>query len=165
MRVAVDIHLSAKERRTLRRWSLGQLTAVRQAQRARMILLAANGFSNADIAEELGVKPHTVGRWRNRFYHFRLEGLEKDLPRGGRPVSNSDVVSEVIRKTTQETPEHATHWSTRSPLALHTRETMDWVTPSAVARLRVLQCVACSGVDQVPEARRCETEDVAQATS
>jgi transposase len=43
-----------------------------------------------------------------------LEGLEKDLPRGGRPVSNLDVVSEIIRKTTQETPEHATHWSTRS---------------------------------------------------
>jgi transposase len=79
-----------------------------------MILLAADGFSNADIAVELGVKPHTVGRWRNRFIRFRLEGLEKDLPRGGRPSANAKVVSEIVRKTTQETPEHATHWSTRS---------------------------------------------------
>jgi len=114
MRKAVDVYLSKRERSTLERWSRGQLTPVRQARRARMILLAAEGFSNADIAEELGVKPHTVGRWRNRFDKLRLEGLEKDLPRSGRPCASTKVVSEIIRKTTQETPANATHWSTRS---------------------------------------------------
>ena len=114
MRVAVQIHLSKSERSTLKRWSCGRLIPARQVQRARMILLATDGFSNADIAEELGVKPHTVGRWRNRFSEHRLAGIEKDLPRGGRPRANRDVESEIIRKTTQETPTNATHWSTRS---------------------------------------------------
>ncbi len=114
MRVAVEIHLTKSERRTLKRWSCGRLIPARQGQRARMILLAADCFSNADIAEELGVKPHTVGRWRNRFSEDRLAGIEKDLPRGGRPRTNDGVESEIIRKTTQETPANATHWSTRS---------------------------------------------------
>jgi len=113
MRTAVEVRLSKAERRTLERWWRGQLTPARQVLRARGILLAADGFSNADIAEELGVKPHTVGRWRNRFNENRLPGLEKDRPRGGRPYANKGVVSEIIRKTTQETPANATHWSTR----------------------------------------------------
>jgi len=79
-----------------------------------MILLAAEGFSNADIAGELGVKPQTVGRWRNRFSEDRIIGIEKDLPRGGRPREREQIESEIIRKTTQETPPNATHWSTRT---------------------------------------------------
>ncbi len=114
MRVAVEIHLTKSERSTLKRWSCGRLIPGRQVQRARMILLASDGFSNADIAEELGVKSHTVGRWRNRFSEDRLAGIEKDLPRGGRPRRNDEAESEIIRKTTQETPANATHWSTRS---------------------------------------------------
>ena len=114
MRVAVEIRLTRSERQTLKRWSRGRSTSVRQSLRARMILLASGGYSNADIAEELGVKPHTVGRWRIRFHDHRLKGLEKDLPRAGRPRANKDVESEIIRKTTQETPANATHWSTRS---------------------------------------------------
>ena len=114
MRVAVEISLTRSERRTLKRWLLGRSTPVRQSLRARMILLASAGYSNADISEELGVKPHTVGRWRIRFHDRRIKGLEKDLPRGGRPRANKDVESEIIRKTTQETPANATHWSTRS---------------------------------------------------
>ena len=114
MRVAVAIHPTKSERSTLKRWSCGRLIPARQVQRARMILLASDGFSNADIAEELGIKPHTVGRWRNRFSEDRLAGIEKDLPRGGRPRTNDGVESEIIRKTTQETPANATHWSTRS---------------------------------------------------
>jgi len=113
MRVAVTIELTENERRTLVNWSRGRKISVRQAQRAKMILLAAEDFSNADIAEELGVKPHTVGRWRNRFSSGRLAGIEKDLPRGGRPRTNAELESEIIRMTTQETPTNATHWSTR----------------------------------------------------
>ena len=109
MRVAVEIHLTRSERSTLKRWSRGRLIPARQGQRARMILLAADGYSNADIAEELDVKPHTVGRWRNRFSEHRLAGIERDLPRGGRPRASKDVESEIISKTTQETPANATH--------------------------------------------------------
>jgi transposase len=58
---------------------------VRQAQRAEMILRAAQGKSNQQITALLGVKVHTVGRWRNRFAELGIAGPEKDLPRAGRP--------------------------------------------------------------------------------
>jgi len=115
MRVAPPIKLNKKERETLQRWRRGRKTAVRQRERARITLLAAGGKSNAEIAEKLGVKPHTVGRWRARFAELRVEGIAQDLPRGGRPRREREgVESEIIRKTTQQTPKNATHWSTRS---------------------------------------------------
>jgi len=115
MRVAAVIKLTKKERETLRRWRKGRKTAVRQRDRACIILLAADGLPNAEIAEKLGVKPHTVGRWRSRFAELRLQGIAQDLPRGGRSRREREgVESEIIRKTTQETPKNATHWSTRS---------------------------------------------------
>jgi len=114
MRVATEIKLTSSERKTLRSWERSRTLPKRQSWRARMVLLAADGFSNADIAEELGVKPHTVGTWRNRFVEHRLAGLEKDLPRGGRPRTRETIESEIIRKTTQEKPANATHWTTRT---------------------------------------------------
>jgi len=115
MRVAQDIMLSKRERITLQRWSQGRTVSVRQSERAGMILLAAEGLLNKEIAGRLGVKAHTVGRWRSRFAELRLTGIEKDLPRGGRPRDQREQLeSEIIRKTTQETPKNATHWSTRT---------------------------------------------------
>ena len=105
MRVAPEIHLTKSQRATLQRWSRGRTVAVRQAQRAKMILRAAEGKSNQEIAALLGVKVHTVGRWRNRFAELGIAGIEKDLPRGGRPRQQRErSESEIIRKTTQETP-------------------------------------------------------------
>ena len=115
MRVAQNITLSKKERTALHRWAHGRKVSVRQKERARMILLAAEGRANKEIASKLGVKAHTVGRWRSRFYELRLAGIKKDLPRGGRPRNQREQrESEIIQKTTQGTPENATHWSTRS---------------------------------------------------
>ena len=113
MRRAIEIQLTKSEQSTLTKWSRSRRIPVRQAQRARMILLAAKGYSNSDIAEEMGIKRHTVGRWRDRFSEHRLPGIEKDLPRGGRPRANEEIKSEIIRMTTQESPANATHWSTR----------------------------------------------------
>ncbi len=115
MRVAQDIRLTKKERTTLERWLQGRRVSVRQRDRAKMVLLAADGMSNKTIAMEMSVKAHTVGRWRSRFAELRLGGIEKDLPRGGRPRSQREQLeSRIIRKTTQETPKNATHWSTRT---------------------------------------------------
>jgi len=115
MRIAQKITLSKAERSALECWSQGRTVAVRQAERARMILFAAAGRSNQEIAAEMGVKPHTVGRWRSRFAELRVGGIEKDLPRGGRPRrQREEVESTIIEKTTQQTPLNATHWSTRS---------------------------------------------------
>ena len=115
MRSAQKITLSKAERAALAGWSQGRTVAVRQAERAQMILLAAAGRSNQEIAAEMGVKPHTVGRWRSRFAELRVVGIEKDLPRGGRPRrQREEVESKIIEKTTQRQPQSATHWSTRS---------------------------------------------------
>lgn len=112
--MATEIELTPSERRTLKDWARSRTLPKRQSARARIVLLAAEGYSNADIAEELGMKPHTVGRWRNRFGEHRLAGIEKDLPRGGRPREREPIESEIIRRTTQGLPANATHWTTRT---------------------------------------------------
>ena len=114
MNAARTIKMTYAERETLQRWSQSRTVATRQAQRAQIILLAGAGNSNQDIAEELRIKPHTAGRWRKRFAEHRIIGIEKDLPRGGRPRERESIETEIIRKTTQETPANATHWSTRT---------------------------------------------------
>jgi transposase len=80
-----------------------------------MILLASEGRQNKEIALTLRRGRQVVARWRQRFIERGLEGLKKDAPRPGRkPKLSAMQVQAIIRKTTQETPPHATHWSTRS---------------------------------------------------
>ena len=126
MRIAPTITLSDDETRRLKQWARGRTTAVRVAQRAQIVLLAAAGEQNKQIADALSVTEGTVGRWRKRFAEHRLDGIEKDRPRGGRrPTARRKLESEIIRKTTQETPANATHWSTRSlAKALDTTQSM-----------------------------------------
>jgi len=115
MRIAPTIKLTAKERKDLRRLVNGRRTEVRVVMRAQIVMAAARGLENWQIAEDLEVTPETVGRWRTRFSQQRLDGIRKDLPRGGRkPTARSKVESQIIRKTTQEKPANATHWSTRT---------------------------------------------------
>jgi transposase len=115
MRVARTITLTEEQRRTLTKWTRGRSTPARQVLRAKIVLAAADGRENKDIAAELGCTRRTVGTWRNRFAEHGLTGIEQDAPRGGRtPAVRSDKEAEIIRKTTQETPPHATQWSTRS---------------------------------------------------
>jgi len=115
MRVAPEILLSPEEKQLLERFARGRSAPARLVQRAQIVLLAAEGKENQEIATELGIMRHTVGRWRSRYAQLGLGGIEKDSPRSGRlPTISEEVIQEVIRKTTQETPSNATHWSTRS---------------------------------------------------
>uniref|UniRef100_A0A7C2K2M4 IS630 family transposase n=1 Tax=Schlesneria paludicola TaxID=360056 RepID=A0A7C2K2M4_9PLAN len=115
MRVAKAITLTDDERATLTKWSRGRSTPARLIQRAKIVLAAAQGRENKEIAAELACTRRTVGTWRNRFAAGRLAGIEQDAPRGGRPATQRGLLeAEIIRKTTQETPPHATQWSTRS---------------------------------------------------
>ncbi len=115
MRVAKAIALSDAERTTLAKWSRGRSTPARVVLRAKIVLTAAAGKRNDEIAVELGCTRRTVGTWRSRFVRDRLAGIEKDEPRGGRtPRVRAAKEAEVLRKTTQEKPANATHWSTRS---------------------------------------------------
>jgi transposase len=115
MRRAIAIQLSDSERETLEQWARGRSTPARLVLRAKIVLSAAAGVENQHIAEECDTDPHTVARWRKRFAKLRLEGLEKDAPRGGRPPkARQALVAEIVRKTTKEKPANATHWSTRT---------------------------------------------------
>ncbi len=115
MRVAPTVKLSEDERNTLTRWSRGKRTEARLVVRARIVLLAAEGVRNIEIAARLGIHNDTVGRWRTRFAEQGSEGIRKDQPRGGRkPTARMAVESAIIKKTTREKPSNATHWSTRT---------------------------------------------------
>jgi transposase len=118
MRVAKAITLTEQERVTLSKWARGRSTPARLVLRARIVLAAAEGRENQEIATQLGCTRRTVGTWRNRFATERLAGIEQDAPRGGRtPSVRGAKEAEIIRKTTQETPPQATQWSTRSMAA------------------------------------------------
>ena len=117
MRVASAISLPIETRRRLEKQLRGRSTPVRVAQRSRIVLLAADGLQNKQIAAQMGVAPRMVALWRGRFMALGVNGLLKDAPRPGRtPAISATIVSEVIAKTTQSTPANATHWS-RSTMA------------------------------------------------
>jgi transposase len=106
--------LTDDERETLERWARRHTSAQALALRCRIVLACADGGSNTEVAERLGVTRSTVAKWRTRFVVERLDGLH-DEPRPGGPRSISDDdVERVIVKTLEETPRDATHWSTRS---------------------------------------------------
>jgi transposase len=114
---AVEVVLSADERELLEGWARRRKTANALAMRSRIVLAAAGGESNAQIAERLGVHRNTVSTWRRRFVEFRVDGL-LDEPRPGQPRKITDAkVEEVIAKTLESAPRNATQWSTRSMAA------------------------------------------------
>lgn len=115
MRIAPQITLSYEERKILMKWSRGRSTPARLVQRAKIVLLSAEGRENKDIAKALGVTERTAGRWRGRFFHGRSAVLQKDLPRGGRHATQREKYETIIiKKVQEEKPENATHWTTRA---------------------------------------------------
>jgi len=88
---------------------------VRLSQRAQIVLLAAEGMQNLQIAEQLGIGRIQVARWRGRYGQMRLAGIERDLPRGAPPKKVE--LAQLVELTTQSKPEAATHWSSRKMAA------------------------------------------------
>src|SRR5207247_4945674 len=115
VRVAPEIVLTDEERAELTRLVRSKLTSVRLAQRARIVLLAADGMQNKDIAEQLGVGRVQVSRWRERYVQSHLAGIERDLPRGAPPAKVD--AARLVDLTTQAKPAAATHRRTRSMAA------------------------------------------------
>src|SRR5262245_4972194 len=82
--------------------------------RAKIVLACEREPSNAVVATRLGVGPHMIGKWRNRFISGRIEGLYDEM-RSGRPRTVEDeAVAELITKTLARKPKAATHWSVRA---------------------------------------------------
>ena len=115
MRVAPEVVLTEEERVELTKLAHSRLTSVRLAQRARIVLLAAEGMQNREIAEQLDIGRIQVARWRGRYAQLRLAGIERDLPRGAPPAKVD--VARLVELTTQSKPKAATHWSTRTMAA------------------------------------------------
>jgi transposase len=118
-RPTVQITLTGNERKTLERWARRHSSSQALALRCRIVLGAAQGHTNDEIAVELGCAAKTVSKWRHRFAVDRLDGLA-DAPRPGaaRKISD-DVVEAIVVETLETAPPDATHWSTRTLAAKH----------------------------------------------
>jgi transposase len=118
MRIAPVVSLTEEQRKQLDANVRGRSLPARLVERSRIVLLAAQGARDSDIASALNITPHKVARWRSRFLELGLAGLEKDAARSGRPVLiSAEKAQAVVAKTTQELPPNATQWSTRTMAA------------------------------------------------
>ncbi len=112
-RTLAAIELSEDEERELRAVLRTPSASQQQALRARIVLGAAEGRSNTQIAGEVGASLPTVGLWRRNFVARRIDGLA-DAPRSGRPREIDDEdVARVLAATLESPPDGSTHWSVR----------------------------------------------------
>lgn len=119
-RPKTPIVLSEIERQELAAWSRSRTMPAGVVRRARMIILAAEGLTNLQIADRTGVMNSVVGYWRKRFLADRLAGLH-DEPRPGAPRQiGDDQIVRMIHKTLKTKPADGTHWSCRA-IAAETR--------------------------------------------
>ena len=114
-KAAAPLLMSAGQREALILLARSSTAAHRQVQRAKVLLMAADGVANSQIAATVGVTPVTVRAWRTRFAE---EGLAKfSVVRGGRgrkPGITPEQIEEIVRLTQHDKPSGATHWSCRS---------------------------------------------------
>ena len=105
--------LTSEERNTLQHWARRRTIGV-LALRSRMVLASAHGDDNNVVAEQFGVSPQTVGKWRARFIRRRLDGLNDEPRSGAPPKVTDDIAAQVVARTLDGSPPDATRWSTRS---------------------------------------------------
>lgn len=111
-RKALPIVLTAEERTVLEHWVRSRTTPQGRAQRARIVLEAAAGRCNEEIAQRWHLNLHTVGTWRRRFVEGRLPGLQERAGRG-RPARYTQAEVQRVLTRTLTAPPESTHWSTR----------------------------------------------------
>jgi transposase len=115
MRVAEKIELDGETERELRALIKRRRIAARLHQRARVVLLAAQGWQNKEIALEVNLDRRQVALWRTRFLQGGIDALRQDAPRSGRtPTITAEVESHILEVTLHSKPAAATHWSTRT---------------------------------------------------
>jgi transposase len=112
-RPLTPLNISAEDRSHLEALARKRNAPAKEVQRARIVLWAAEGLSNAEIARRSQVCSHTVSHWRRRFVERGMLGLS-EMPRSGAPRQIQDkTVERVVRTTLEESPAGASHWSTR----------------------------------------------------
>jgi len=119
-KTAIDLTVDQKDAATLGRWARSTSVRAGLGLRARIVLLAAEGHTNTEIAARVGCSRQAVVRWRGRYARHGVDGLE-DQPRSGRPRTIEDARrAEIVAVTLAGPPADLaiTHWSTRT-LAKH----------------------------------------------
>lgn len=112
---AAALEISQGQREVLMMLSVSQTARHREVLRARVLLLAAEGVANDQIAARVGVTPVTVRAWRSRFVSDGLAKFGKVASgRGRKPVIAQQVIDQIVDLTQNSTPEGQTHWSTRT---------------------------------------------------
>ena len=110
------IRLRRGERRRLERLVNKRTTPQRVVERVNIVLCSAEGRSGSAICREVGVSRPTVTQWLDRYEAGGVEELLEDRPRSGRPRKiTPDDEAEIVRKTLEEKPADATHWSCPMP--------------------------------------------------
>lgn len=119
-RIAQPVILSPQDRTELQRWVTAHVTPQQVSQRCRIVLAAADGQLDKDIADDLEINFKTVALWRGRFCKEGTDCLwEVAEGRGRKPKYSADIVADVIDSTLQRCPAGATHWSCRSMAKEH----------------------------------------------
>lgn len=127
---APALPMSDSQRATLEQLSRSQTAPHRQVQRAKALLLAADGVANTRISAEIGVTPVTVRAWRERFAQDGLAKLGQVREgRGRKATISEEQVRAIVHDTLHTKPAGATHWSCRT-MAKHAG-----VSPATVQRI------------------------------
>jgi transposase len=114
-RHAMPITLSKSDRQELERWVNAHRTPQQVAQRCRIVLAAAAGHMDKDIAESMQINYKTVALWRQRFSSEGPDCLwEVATGRGRKPQFAPERIEGIIDATLQTKPDGATHWSCRT---------------------------------------------------
>src|SRR5712671_4684650 len=129
-KVASAVILSEPDRNQLESWVRAQFTPQQVALRSRIILMAAAGKQDLEIADELNVNRHTPALWRKRFQTQGLDGVWEIQPgRGRKPSHDEAKVAAIVAATLQTKPKGSTHWSCR------TMARAQKVSPSTINRV------------------------------
>jgi len=129
-KVASAVVLPESDRNQLESWVKAQFTPQQVALRSRILLMAAEGKQDLEIADELHVNRHTPALWRKRFQTQGLDGIWEVQPgRGRKPSHDEAKVAAIVEATLQTKPKGSTHWSCR------TMARAQKVSPSTINRV------------------------------
>jgi Winged helix-turn helix len=112
MRGARPVEVNSVLRKAVERLARGRSMPAQVVECARIVLRAADGLRDKQIAQELGMTAEKAARWRNPFLDGGIAALQKDAPRPGRTRTiTEDQVKRVVETTIGHKPANATHWS------------------------------------------------------
>ena len=129
-KVARPVVLSKVDQEQLEKWTRAQFTPQQVVLRSRILLMAAEGKQDLEIASELEINRHTSSLWRKRFLADGLGGVWETMSgRGRKPSYDQNKVADMIKATLETKPKGSTHWSCR------TMARAQKVSPSTINRL------------------------------